>query len=102
MNHIEYLFEECSPLEEIENHIFKGCAFLSCFVILENIVHIDPQWLRILHEKPVGKGRSTLTKTNSTQPQSSPVISQNETKKVPHVVIVGGGFGGLAAAKRLG
>src|SRR5215831_12339764 len=52
--------------------------------------------------EPVGKGRNTLTETNSTQPASSPVIEQNETHKVPHVVIVGGGFGGLTAAKKLG
>src|SRR5215472_7196588 len=52
--------------------------------------------------EPVGKGRNTLTETNSTQPASSTVIEQNETNKVPHVVIVGGGFGGLSAAKKLG
>jgi NADH:ubiquinone reductase (H+-translocating) len=51
-----------------------------------------------------------LTETNSTQPgtpprndnrQSTPSIAPT-VPTVPHVVIVGGGFGGLAAAKKLG
>jgi NADH:quinone reductase (non-electrogenic) len=45
-----------------------------------------------------------LTETNSTQPGTSKVAGhrQNERGTVPHVVIVGGGFGGLTAAKKLG
>ncbi len=45
-----------------------------------------------------------MTDTNSTQPGTPPGIGQNQnkTEKVPHVVIVGGGFGGLTAAKKLG
>jgi NADH:ubiquinone reductase (H+-translocating) len=45
-----------------------------------------------------------LAETNSTHPGTSPVngLGQNETGTIPHVVIVGGGFGGLTAAKKLG
>src|SRR5215467_8304142 len=44
----------------------------------------------------------TLTDSNATQPGTPKVPGQNETERVPHVVIVGGGFGGLTAAKKLG
>jgi NADH:ubiquinone reductase (H+-translocating) len=48
-----------------------------------------------------------LTETNSTQPGTAPVTGQRQdtvgtVPTVPHVVIVGGGFGGLTAAKKLG
>jgi NADH:ubiquinone reductase (H+-translocating) len=45
-----------------------------------------------------------LTDTNSTQPGTAPITEQrqNVPASVPHVVIVGGGFGGLTAAKKLG
>ena len=48
-----------------------------------------------------------MTETNSTQP-GTPQVSENRQNtpgtapSVPHVVIVGGGFGGLTAAKKLG
>jgi NADH:ubiquinone reductase (H+-translocating) len=41
-----------------------------------------------------------LTETNSKQPVAE--NRQNPLARVPHVVIVGGGFGGLTAAKKLG
>jgi NADH:quinone reductase (non-electrogenic) len=45
-----------------------------------------------------------LADTNSTQPERSPKndTRENTSTTVPHVVIVGGGFGGLTAAKKLG
>lgn len=45
-----------------------------------------------------------MAETNSRQPGTSSVNGQNlrEPGTVPHVVIVGGGFGGLTAAKKLG
>jgi NADH:ubiquinone reductase (H+-translocating) len=45
-----------------------------------------------------------LTETNSTQPDTPQMNGQRQSElgKVPHVVIVGGGFGGLTAAKKLG
>ena len=45
-----------------------------------------------------------MTEMNSSQPAAAQTASQNqnETERVPHVVIVGGGFGGLTAAKKLG
>ncbi len=45
-----------------------------------------------------------MTETNSTQPGTAPITEQrqNTPGTVPHVVIVGGGFGGLTAAKKLG
>jgi NADH:ubiquinone reductase (H+-translocating) len=51
-----------------------------------------------------GKGRDTLTETNSIQSTtpSDNRQKQNQSTTVPHVVIVGGGFGGLTAAKKLG
>src|SRR6266516_4236717 len=54
--------------------------------------------------RPEKKVRKTLTDTNSTQPYSSSVNGQRQSElgTMPHVVIVGGGFGGLTAAKKLG
>ncbi len=48
-----------------------------------------------------------MTETNSTQPGTSPMTENRQNTPgtaptVPHVVIVGGGFGGLTAAKKLG
>ncbi len=45
-----------------------------------------------------------MTESNTTSPGTSPAIGQDDhsNEKGPHVVIVGGGFGGLAAAKKLG
>ncbi|HEY6408014.1 MAG TPA: NAD(P)/FAD-dependent oxidoreductase, partial [Ktedonobacteraceae bacterium] len=45
-----------------------------------------------------------MTETNSTQPGTTPITAtnQNTPETLPHVVIVGGGFGGLTAAKKLG
>jgi len=45
-----------------------------------------------------------LTETNSTQPGTPNVAGQRQSEPgtLPHVVIVGGGFGGLTAAKKLG
>ncbi len=45
-----------------------------------------------------------MTETNSTRTGTSPGTEQgqNEPGTVPHIVIVGGGFGGLTAAKKLG
>ena len=42
-----------------------------------------------------------MTDTNSTQ-MGTPQMNENAPSTVPHVVIVGGGFGGLTAAKKLG
>ncbi len=45
-----------------------------------------------------------MTETNSTQPGMPQVTGhrQKESGTMPHVVIVGGGFGGLTSAKKLG
>ncbi len=42
-----------------------------------------------------------MTDTNSTQ-MGMPQMNENAPSTAPHVVIVGGGFGGLTAAKKLG